>query len=390
MRYTYTRPDGGTGIYSDPKRYLFALVLAVNFAVPFLAMALYWTFDRDPLWSLALLVYFFGVIPLVDFVLGEDRSNPPEAAVPELSDDPYYRTLLLFSVPMFYIVYIGGVWFLMTQDLPIWAQVAFAVGIGLVNGNANTIGHELGHKSNAVDQLFARLALISIGNGHFTQEHNRHHHSRVSTPDDYSSARLGENLYAFALRDIPGAVRGAWQLEKERLARRGYRVVSLHNQLLVNWGASAALALILAVWLGWSALIFIALYKFVALFTLTLANYIEHYGLLRRTQENGRYEPCGPEHSWNTNHLFSNLATVHLQRHSDHHVNPMRPYQSLRHFEGVPALPSGYPGCFGLALVPPVWFAIMDKKALAWADGDPINANIAPELRDKLLANQPV
>ncbi len=390
MRYTYTRPNGETAIYTDPKRYLFPLVLAVNFSAPFFVMAMYWAFDRDPLWSLALLVYFFVLIPLIDFVLGEDRSNPPEAAVPELSDDPYYRTLLLFSVPMFYVVYVGGIWFLMTQGLPFWAQAAFAVGIGLVNGNVNTIAHELGHKSGAVDQLFARLALISIGNGHFTSEHNRNHHSRVSTPEDYSSAWLGENLYAFALRDIPGAVKGAWKLEKERLARRGYSVVSYHNQLLVNWAASIALALILALWLGWSALIFIALYKFVAFFILTLANYIEHYGLLRLKLENGRYEPCGPQHSWNTNHLFSNLATIHLQRHSDHHVNPMRPYQSLRNFEDVPALPSGYPGCFGLALVPPVWFAIMDAKALARVDGDLTKANIDPRLREELLVNPAV
>ena len=101
-----------------------------------------------------------------------------------------------------------------------------------------------------------------------------------------------------------------------------------------------------------------------------MANYVEHYGLKRARRADGKYEPCRPIHSWSTNHIFSNLLLFHLQRHSDHHANPMRPYQALRDFEALPRLPSGYPGCLVLAFIPPLWFHVMNPKVMAWAEGD--------------------
>jgi alkane 1-monooxygenase len=121
---------------------------------------------------------------------------------------------------------------------------------------------------------------------------------------------------------------------------------------------------------GWKVLPFILAHHFLGWYALTQANYVEHYGLLREKLPNGRYQPVEPRHSWNTNHIVSNLMTFHLQRHSDHHANPMRPYQSLRDFADIPRLPNGYTGMFALAAIPPLWFRVMDPRALAWAGGD--------------------
>jgi len=117
---------------------------------------------------------------------------------------------------------------------------------------------------------------------------------------------------------------------------------------------------------------------------LTSANYVEHYGLLRQKLENGRYEHCQPHHSWNSNHIMSNLILFNLQRHSDHHANATRRYQSLRSFDDLPELPSGYPLMFAIAYVPPLWFAVMDPRVVAWADGDFSKLNVLPEKRDQL------
>ena len=111
---------------------------------------------------------------------------------------------------------------------------------------------------------------------------------------------------------------------------------------------------------------------------LTSANYIEHYGLLREKRGDGRYERCQPHHSWNANHIASNLLTFHLERHSDHHAYAARHYQSLRHFEDVPQLPSGYFGMFLLSYVPPLWYRVMDRKVLALVDGDLSRVNLDP------------
>jgi alkane 1-monooxygenase len=137
---------------------------------------------------------------------------------------------------------------------------------------------------------------------------------------------------------------------------------------------------------GWIMAPFLLIHHFYGWYGLTQANYVEHYGLLRQKLTNGRYELCEPRHSWNTNHTYSNLISFHLQRHSDHHANALRPYQALRDFDNLPRLPSGYPGCFGMAAIPWLWFKVMDPKVMAWAGGDIAKVNIDPDKKDELYA----
>ena len=384
MAYTYKHADGTQETYQDRKRYLWLLSPFLGALIPLGSIYFYVTGGQNSLWIIAPLIYFFGIIPALDALFGEDETNPPEAVISQLEQDNYYRIIAWLTIPVIYIVYIVGIWFIMSQGLPLWGQILFAVTLGIAKGPANNIGHELGHKSNALDRFGGVLALTAIGNGHFSIEHNRGHHTKVSTPEDCSSARMGETLYAFGRRDIMGALKGAWALEALRLSRKDKPVISHHNHLILSWGASALIALALAAWLGWAALGFILIYKFFAISVLTMANYVEHYGLLRQKRANGKYEPCAPRHSWNANHIFSNLLLINLQRHSDHHAYPMRPYQALRNFEDIPQLPSGYTGCFALAYFPPLWFKVMDAKVMAWAGGDITKVNIDPKAKEKL------
>jgi alkane 1-monooxygenase len=126
-----------------------------------------------------------------------------------------------------------------------------------------------------------------------------------------------------------------------------------------------------------------AVYGFALLETV---NYLEHYGLLRQKLDNGRYERCAPVHSWNSDHIVTNLFLYHLQRHSDHHANPTRRYQILRSMDGAPNLPSGYASMIGLTYIPPLWRKVMDHRVLAHYEGDITRANIHPRMRDKVLA----
>jgi alkane 1-monooxygenase len=119
---------------------------------------------------------------------------------------------------------------------------------------------------------------------------------------------------------------------------------------------------------------------------LEAVNYLEHYGLLRQTLPTGRYERVSPRHSWNNNHLTTNLFLYHLQRHSDHHANPTRRYQALRHFDESPQLPAGYAAMILLAYFPPVWRRVMDHRVVAHYGGDVTRANIHPRKRAKVLA----
>ena len=86
---------------------------------------------------------------------------------------------------------------------------------------------------------------------------------------------------------------------------------------------------------------------------LEVVNYVEHYGLLRQREPNGRFERVRPAHSWNSNNIATNVFLYHLQRHSDHHANPTRRYQALRHTDDAPQMPTGYAGMIVLAYCHP-------------------------------------
>jgi alkane 1-monooxygenase len=197
---------------------------------------------------------------------------------------------------------------------------------------------------------------------------------------------MGESIYHFAARELPGTFIRGWDQEALRLSKKGKSAWSVENEILQGYAITIAVAAVLVAILGWAVLPFIIAHHFVGWYGLTQANYVEHYGLLRQKRDTGRYEPVQPRHSWNTNHIFSNLITFHLQRHSDHHANPQRPYQALRDFPDLPRLPSGYPGMYLLAAIPPLWFRVMDPKVVAWAGGDLSKVNMHQPAAQRLEA----
>ncbi len=202
----------------------------------------------------------------------------------------------------------------------------------------------------------------------------------MSTFDDPASSRMGESIYKFAMREIPGTFMNAWAIEMKRLNSRGKPAWHYSNQILQSYAITLALALLLVSVFGWKMIPFLIIHCAAAYWQLTSANYIEHYGLLRQRDANGKLERCAPHHSWNSNHIYSNLVLFHLERHSDHHTHPQRRYQSLRHFDNLPRLPNGYFGMYVLAYLPWLWFRVMDKRlmALPHVAGDLDNVNIDP------------
>lgn len=384
--YRALDPQGRRVDYRDRKRLWWSLSVVYPL-LPFAGMAAHAASGREIALALPLFISY-GLMPLLDLFIGEDENNPPEEVVPRLEADRYYRWLTWATVPLHFVALIGCAWWVGTHDLSWWAILMMAYVAGTDSGLGINTGHELGHKHTALEQWLARLVLAVPAYGHFTVEHGRGHHRHVSTPEDHASARMGESIYRFALRELPGGMRRAWRLEAERLAKEQRSPWSVHNTMLQSYAVSAVLQLGLIAAFGWVMLPFLAVHNLVAWWQLTSANYVEHYGLLRERLPDGRYEPPQPHHSWNTNHLVTNLVLFHLQRHSDHHAYPSRRYQSLRHFTDLPQLPSGYFGMFPLSYLPPLWFWIMDRRLLALPQvrGDLSRVNIDPRRRAALYA----
>lgn len=384
MMSSLSAPRIHPGPWRDPKRHAWLVALGV----PMLAGAgpLLWLTWPSPLalWVPVLLIYGGGAA--LDALLGTDRANPPEWAVPQLEGDPYYRRITWALVPLLWLALVGAAWFSQHADLGGLAQAGLILSTGLVGGFCINLGHELGHQRGAVDRWLAKAVLAPTGYGHFTIEHNRGHHRDVATPEDPASSRMGESIWRFARRELPGAWRRAWALEATRLRASGHAVFGWRNEIVHTGAVTLAFWGVLVVWLGPGVLAFLLPTALWANFQLTSANYVEHYGLLRRAGPDGRPERCQPCHSWNSNHLFSNWATFHLQRHADHHAHPTRRYPALRHFDAAPQLPSGYFGMFPLAYVPWLWFRVMDRRLVEAVGGDPERVNFDPRRRAGRLA----
>ena len=145
MELVATGADGNVVRYIDRKRFGWL----ASFISPLLGVAtvLLYFATGGTAWVLFLpLIYAFAVIPLLDAVLGEDTHNPPDAVVPLLAKDSYYRILLYVDGCLLYGSFLLGVWFVGSHALPWWAYVAFALGGGMTSTDCIFVGHELGHK----------------------------------------------------------------------------------------------------------------------------------------------------------------------------------------------------------------------------------------------------
>jgi alkane 1-monooxygenase len=384
MKTLTTTVDGDTVRWKDSKRYLWLLGLVVPL-LPFGAAREVERFGLDIFWWLGP-IWVLIIIPILDAVFGTDRSNPPDWAVEPLAEDRYYRWCTYLYLPLQYAGLVFACWIVTTREMSAIDQLGFALTVGTVAGVAINTAHELGHKKPKAERWLSRIALAQSGYGHFYVEHNRGHHTRVATPEDPASSRLGESFWAFLPRTVIGSVRSARELEARRLRHQGKRVVGPENDVLTAWAMSAVLFTGLTVAFGPKIIPFLVVQAVFGFSLLEVVNYLEHYGLLRQQKADGRYERCTPAHSWNSNHVASNVLLYQLERHSDHHAHPTRRYQALRHFEESPQLPSGYGLMLGLAYFPPLWRRVMDHRVLGVYDGDVTLANIHPPKREKILA----
>lgn len=372
--------------WKDPKRYLWLLGPALP-GIGLAALAGYAVAPKKLkglAWTGPALVH--GIIPALDRAIGEDKSNPPESAVAPLEQDKYYSRIVKAFIPSQYAMTVLGAWLASRKNTPIEDKIGLTLTVGAINGVGINTAHELGHKSSKLNKLMAMAALAPTGYTHFVVEHNFGHHKRVATPEDPASSRMGESFWKFLPRTVLGGMKSSVKIEKARLERKGKSFWSLENELLQGWAMSAGFFGATTLVCGPRAVPFLAAQAVYGASLLESVNYIEHYGLLRQKDKNGTYVRTQPEHSWNSNHIVTNLFLYQLQRHSDHHAHPQRSYQALRHFEKAPQLPGGYASMLIPAYVPQWWYETMDKRVIDHYEGDLSKINWDPDRKAELVA----
>lgn len=251
-----------------------------------------------------------------------------------------------------------------TGELDLGQRVLAFFAAGLWFGQvAHPTAHELIHRGGRGLFRLGAAIYVSLLFGQHVSAHRLVHHRHVATPADPNSARAGEGFYRFALRAWQGSFREGWRAETALRARGGKSAV--HPYAIYIGGSVTALGLAWAI-AGWPGVLVWTGLSLHAQGQLLLSDYVQHYGLTRATLPDGRLEPVGQRHSWNSGPWFSSALMLNAPRHSDHHVHPARPFPALQLPEDAPRLPWPLPLACTIALVPPIWRRAMRAPLAAW------------------------
>ena len=340
-------------------------IRALKYAIPFLFFfGAYRSFSVTG-WEVWIpLALAWIIIPLLELFINPQEQNMNTAEEEMAKADKTYDILLYLAVIIQYVLLIKFL-YVMTNDTTMqWYDIAGRIGVmGLLCGVFGiNVGHELGHRTNKTEQFLAKMLLLTSQYMHFYIEHNKGHHKKVSTPEDPSSARYNEWVYAFYFRTVFAGYISAWRIANSDVKKKNKPVLSLHNEMIQFSIIQIAFVVTIFFIFGWPTTLYYLIAAGIGILLLETVNYIEHYGLQRKKTSDGKYERAMPAHSWNSNHVIGRLFLFELSRHSDHHYLASRKYQVLRHHDDSPQMPTGYPGMLILSLVPPVWFLVMNKK----------------------------
>ncbi len=321
---------------------------------------------QEEIWTFTALFVLFGLLPFFELFTQGSTQNLTEVEEEMAKADATYDWVLYSLVPLQYFTLLLFLYQVSAQDLSTLSMVGMTVAYGLSCGVLGiNAAHELGHRQTGYEQWMSKALLLTTLYMHFFIEHNRGHHKNVSTDEDPASSKQGEIIYTFFVKSIVGSWISAWKLEKDRLGKAKIPFISASNEMLRFQILQLILVLVIYFSVGKLITILFLGGSLIGILLLESVNYIEHYGL-RRKKIGDRYERTMPIHSWNSNHPIGRVVLLELSRHSDHHYMANRKYQVLRHFDESPQMPTGYPGMVLLALLPPAWFYVMDRKIQAY------------------------
>ncbi len=310
------------------------------------------------LWIIAAVLYLTAMPNLLDRVLTRESTTIETTGGDGLA--------ILVAAVHFMLMPLM-VWALVGETLGLPEKIGLFLAAGLWFGQVgNANAHELIHRPSRGLHRLGMWVYITLLFGHHTSAHVLVHHVHVGTASDPNTSRKGENLYRYMRRAWIGSFLQGYRAEHARLQK--INRPAWRNPYALYVGGAALCLLLAFIWGGVAALLtYLALCAH-AQSQLLMSDYVQHYGLTRRIAPNGKVEPVGARHSWNSPHWFSSAMMLNAPRHSDHHARPAQPYPALTIPQDAPMLPRPLPLMASIALIPPLWRRIMDPRVERWQD----------------------
>lgn len=308
-------------------------------------------------------IYAFGMIPVLELILPIQTENLTKGEVDSRLKRKVFDWLLYLNLPIVVFLTLYSLIIVNTETLATYEFIGLFVSLGIVLGtNGINVAHELGHRQSTNERFIAKALLLPSFYMHFYIEHNFGHHLHAATPEDPATARYNQSVYSFWFTSTVRQYFNAWNIQKKLIKNNGQSFVSSKNDMLWYTVFQITYITVVLVLFGKIGLVFAILSGIGGFIMLETVNYIEHYGLLRHKTKSGRYERVREMHSWNSNHVVGRIVLYELTRHSDHHYKSSKKYQILDCHDVSPQMPYGYPTSMVLALMPPLWFKIMNKR----------------------------
>ena len=307
--------------------------------------------------------YAFVIIPVMELIFPVDTENLKTEEVKSRLKRKVFDWLLYLNLPIVFALVGYGIYQASTLPLQTYEFVGMIISVGILLGvNGINVAHELGHRHTTNERFIGKALLLPALYMHFFIEHNYGHHLHAATKEDPATARYNQTVYSFWFTSIARQYLKAWSIQIRLLKNNERSFLSFKNDMF--WYSVLQLGYLITCYLifGSIGLQFALFSAMVGILLLETVNYIEHYGLLRLKTKSGRYERVKEMHSWNSNHVIGRIILYELTRHSDHHFKSTKKYQTLDCHDESPQMPFGYPTSMVLAMVPPLWFSIMNKR----------------------------
>ena len=311
----------------------------------------------NPSWSVSPFIWVFILVPIIDLVLPYLSKQDVD-----LKENILHNFSILIILPCILFLIVFGLIVVSDSSISLLVAAALGAAVGMSGGSIGiTTAHELIHRQNRYMRGIGVLLLVLCCYGHFRIEHVYGHHKHVATKEDPATARKGENFYFYFIRCVINSVISSWNIEKNILDKKNINTLSLQNRMLHYFVLEIIFLFIAFFIAGINGLVFVIFHSFVSITLLELVNYIQHYGLERKMQ-NGKYERFTDHHSWNSRHISANWSTFNLGLHAEHHQSASKHYPLLSQEEKVIEMPANYSIMLIMALIPPLWFFVMNRK----------------------------
>ena len=306
-------------------------------------------------------LFFFVLLPLLRYVVGNDLAPPNPATVSPLQR-AYFRALPRLYCLAWAFVLPWSAWVLGTVSMSVASYVGFALSLWTVFALTTAVAHELAHTADSpFDRRLGRLLNATVGYFHFAEEHFSHH-ERTGHHHGGDVAKPGVSIYRYSWNRYLGSFQSALEFEHKRLKRHGQGKGA--NRVLRR---AIVPVLVAAMFYYLAGPLGLGIYLFevaAAAFAVQGITYLQHWGLSERDTP----DLADFGFAWEDGCWMQACVTLNNAYHGQHHVYVRRPYYQLTISKGALVLPASYPVMFLAALYPSFFTRIMQCRLTLWLE----------------------